>query len=47
MDLVKSNVISAEEFWADHATQFIKQQQDAKNAAQQDVGISASFLVWY
>jgi len=45
MDLVKSNVISAEEFWADHATQFIKQQQDAKNAAQQDVGISASFLV--
>jgi transcription initiation factor TFIIH subunit 1 len=47
MDLVKSNVISAEEFWADHATQFIKQQQDAKNASQQDVGISASFLVWY
>ncbi|EFX83821.1 hypothetical protein DAPPUDRAFT_301632 [Daphnia pulex] len=44
MDLVKSNVISAEEFWADHATQFIKQQQDAKNAGQQDVGISASFL---
>ncbi len=45
MDLVKSNVISAEEFWSDHATQYMKQQQDAKNAAQQDVGISASFLV--
>nr|CAG4639101.1 EOG090X04EN [Daphnia magna] len=44
MDLVKSNVISAEEFWSDYATQFIKQQQDTKNATQQDVGISASFL---
>ncbi|XP_057381031.1 general transcription factor IIH subunit 1-like [Daphnia carinata] len=44
MDLVKSNVISAEEFWSDHATQFIKQQQETKNATQQDVGISASFL---
>ena len=46
MDLVKSNVISAEEFWSDHATQYMKQQQDAKNAAQQDIGISASFLVF-
>lgn len=45
MDLVKSNVISAEEFWTDHATPFIKQQQEIKIAAQQDVGISASFLV--
>nr|CAG4646969.1 EOG090X04EN [Megafenestra aurita] len=44
MDLVKSNVISAEEFWTDHATPFIKQQQEIKIAAQQDVGISASFL---
>lgn len=47
MDLVKSNVISAEEFWSDYATQFIKQQQDTKNATQQDVGISASFLVFF
>nr|CAG4650895.1 EOG090X04EN [Simocephalus serrulatus] len=44
MDLVKSNVISAEEFWTDHATPFIKQQQETKSATQQDVGISASFL---
>ena len=45
MDLVKSNVISAEEFWTDHATPFIKQQQESKSATQQDIGISASFLV--
>ena len=35
MDLVKSNVISSKKFWSDHETQFIKQQQDTKNAALQ------------
>nr|CAG4649250.1 EOG090X04EN [Scapholeberis mucronata] len=44
LDLVKSNVLSAEEFWTDHATQFIKQLQETKTPAQQDVGISPSFL---
>ena len=45
LDLVKSNVLSAEEFWTDHATQFIKQLQETKTTTQQDVGISPSFLV--
>ena len=44
MDLVKSNVISTEEFWSDHATEFINKQQEMKSASQ-EVGISASFLV--
>nr|CAG4646182.1 EOG090X04EN [Macrothrix elegans] len=44
LDLVKSNIISAEEFWTDHATPFIKQQTELKSATQQDIGISASFL---
>lgn len=44
MDLVQSKVISAEEFWTDHATPFVKKLAETRNL-QQDVGVSASFLV--
>jgi len=44
MDLVQSQVISPEEFWTDHATPFVKKLDESRNA-QQDVGVSASFLV--
>nr|CAG4641614.1 EOG090X04EN [Eurycercus lamellatus] len=43
MDLVQSKVISADEFWTEHATPFVQKQAELKNI-QQDVGVSASFL---
>ena len=46
MDLVKSNVISAEEFWANHASPYLKKQAEERNTLQ-SVGVSASFLVNY
>lgn len=44
MDLVQSKIITTEEFWTDHATPYIKKQAESKGT-QQDVGVSASFLV--
>nr|CAG4651744.1 EOG090X04EN [Triops cancriformis] len=40
-ELVISQVISAEEFWSEHATPYIKNQLDA---SKQNVGVSSAFL---
>ena len=39
-DLVITQIITAEEFWANHAAEYIKQKQVVK----QDVGVAGSFL---
>ena len=44
MELVGSHVITAEEFWANHASPYLKKQAEDRNN-QQSVGVSASFLV--
>jgi len=41
-DLVINQVITAEEFWSDYATPFIKQQNESNNS--QEIGVSSSFL---
>nr|CAG4636094.1 EOG090X04EN [Eubosmina coregoni] len=43
MELVGSHVITAEEFWANHASPYLKKQAEDRNN-QQSVGVSASFL---
>ena len=44
VDLVISQVITAEEFWSEHATPFIKQQAET-TSSKQDIGVSSAFLV--
>lgn len=39
-----NQVITAEEFWSDYATPFIKQQNESNNS--QEIGVSSSFLVF-
>ena len=46
VELVGSHVISAEEFWANHASPYLKKQAEERNTLQ-SVGVSASFLVNY
>lgn len=45
LELVKSGVITAEEFWNEYATPYVKQQAEAQSLSQQETGISPSFLV--
>lgn len=47
LELVKSGVITAEEFWTDIAAPYVKQQNEAQTTSQQETGISPSFLVIY
>jgi transcription initiation factor TFIIH subunit 1 len=42
-DLVMTHVISSEEFWSQHALQYMQKQQNQK----QDIGISGAFLVCF
>ena len=44
VDLVISQVITAEEFWSEHAVDAIKQLTEA-TSSKQDVGVSSAFLV--
>ena len=44
-ELVTAQVITAEEFWTDHANPYVKKLAEARNGSQQ-VGVSASFLVF-
>jgi len=46
VELVGSHVITAEEFWANHASPYLKKQAEERNTLQ-SVGVSASFLVNY
>lgn len=40
-DLVITQVISSEEFWAQHAVQYTQ----AKNSQRQEIGVNGAFLV--
>jgi hypothetical protein len=42
-DLVITHVISSEEFWSQHALQYMQKQQNQK----QDIGVSGAFLVCF
>jgi hypothetical protein len=42
-DLVMTHVISSEEFWSQHALQYMHKQQNQK----QDIGVSGAFLVCF
>lgn len=42
-DLVITRVISPEEFWSQHALQYVQKHQNQK----QDIGVSGAFLVCF